>query len=441
MRSLFLTDRFFWLFGGIAAAFALSYAVEYLFPLAQMAFALALALTGAEAVLLYARRQPYLTCQRRAAPVFSLSDPNRVDLCLHNRSRLTLFITAVDELPAQFQERNFALTVVLRPGERTDLPFELRPLTRGVYAFGHTHLFAKTALGLLERRFTFEHPQEVAVYPSLVQMRRYELMTSRHLARETGIKRVRRLGHSYVFEQIKNYVEGDDYRSINWKASSRRASLMVNHYEDERSQQVFCLLDKSRIMNMPFQGLSLLDYAINTTLTFSNIALKKQDRVGLLSFSDALGTTLPAERGPQQMRRLLEALYCERERTGEANYELLYEAVRRLIRGRSLLVLFTNFESRYALERILPILRHLNRLHLLVVVFFENTEIRALAETEPHTLSDLFRQTVAKQFLEEKKEMRHSLMQYGIQAVLTRPEHLSVNIINKYLELKARGLI
>lgn len=440
MRSLFLTDRFFWLFGGIAALFALSYGVDGLLELAQIALVLALALTSADAVLLYGRRH-YLDCRRNLTPVFSLSDPNEVTLSVQNRSPLQLFLTAVDELPPQFQERNFALRMTLRPGERTDLRFELRPLTRGIYPFGDTHLFARTDLGLIERRFTFEHPQEVAVYPSVVQMRRYELMAFRDVARDTGIKKVRRLGHSYEFEQIKNYVEGDDYRSINWKASGRRASLMVNQYEDERSQQVFCLLDKSRVMNMPFDGLSLLDYAVNTALTISNIALKKQDRVGLFSFSDALGATLPAERGAQQLRRILDALYREQERTGEANYELLYEAACRLIRGRSLLLLFTNFESRYALERVLPVLRRLNRLHLLVVIFFENAEVRALAETEPSDILGLFRQTVARQFLEEKREIKRLLTQHGIQAVMTRPENLSVNTINKYLELKARGLI
>ncbi len=163
--------------------------------------------------------------------------------------------------------------------------------------------------------------------------------------------------------------------------------------------------------------------------------------MGLLSFSDVLGTALPAERGTRQLRNLLEALYREEERPGEANYELLYEAIRRLIHGRSLLLLFTHFESRYALERVLPILRRLNRLHLLVVIFFENAEVNALAHEAPHTILDLFRQTVARQFMEEKQEICRMLAQYGIQTILTRPEELSANTINKYLELKARGLI
>jgi Uncharacterized conserved protein (some members contain a von Willebrand factor type A (vWA) domain) len=236
-------------------------------------------------------------------------------------------------------------------------------------------------------------------------------------------------------------VQGDDFRSVNWKASSRHGSLMVNQYEDERSQQVYCVVDKSRNMRMPFEGLSLMDYAINTSLAISNIIIKKQDKAGLLTFSNVIGTVLKAERDSSQLNRILESLYKEKERPVEANFELLYEAVRRLIGARSLLLLFTNFESSYALDRALPILRRLNRQHLLVVVFFENTEIRKLAEEPVRSTAEVYRQTVARQFLYDKSEMVAKLRQYGIQAVLTKPQDLTLNTINKYLELKSRGLI
>lgn len=192
---------------------------------------------------------------------------------------------------------------------------------------------------------------------------------------------------------------------------------------------------------MPFEGLSLMDYAINTTLAISNIILKKQDKAGLLTFSDVIGATIKAERDTGQLNRILEALYREKERKGESNFELLYEGVRRLIGVRSLLLLFSNFESSYALQRALPTLRRLNRQHLLVVIFFENTEIRKLASETIETTADIYKQTVARQFLQEKKEMVNILRQYGIQAVLTKPQDLTLNTINKYLELKSRGLI
>ncbi len=437
---MYLTNRFFWLFGSIAAFFALAYPFGILFPLAKTLFVAALALTATDMVLLF-RRKPALQCKRILHPVFSLSDPNPVRLYIENQGNLHLNVSVTDELPVQFQRRDFDIKISLPPFKPFVAEHELTPLSRGVYAFGNINVFATTRIGLVERRLVFPQPEEVSVYPSIIQMKRYELRAMRHIAHETGIKKMRRIGHSYEFEQIKNYVQGDDYRSVNWKASSRRAALMVNQYEDERSQQVYCIVDKSRAMKMPFEGLSLMDYAINTTLAISNIILKKQDKAGLLTFSDVIGATLKAERDTGQLTRILESLYREKERSGESNYELLYEAVRRLIGARSLLLLFTNFESTYALERALPTLRRLNRFHLLVVVFFENTEIRRLAQEEVDTTADIYRQTVARQFLQEKKEMVYKLRQYGIQAILTKPQDLTLNTINKYLELKSRGLI
>lgn len=296
-------------------------------------------------------------------------------------------------------------------------------------------------MGLIQRRYQHDFKMSVPVYPSIIQMKNFELKAFDRVSFQSGIKKMRRLGHSYEFEQIKNYVRGDDFRSINWKASSRRATLMVNQYQDERAQQVYSIIDKSRAMRMPFNGLSLMDYAINTSLVMSNIALQKHDRAGLLTFSDTIGTTIKADRKPNQLNKIMVALYKEKERNLEANYELLYHSARKLIKGRSLLMLYTNFESMYALERVLPILRRINNLHLVVVVFFENTEIKDFVKTSVKNVEEIYHQTIAQKFLYEKVQMVQKLKQYGIQAILTKPEDLSVNTINKYLELKSRGLI
>jgi uncharacterized protein (DUF58 family) len=279
------------------------------------------------------------------------------------------------------------------------------------------------------------------VYPSVIQMKQFELKTLPKISRYHGIKKLRRLGHSYEFEQIKNYVQGDDIRSINWKATGRKAELMVNQYEDEKSQQVYNLIDNSRNMRMPFNGLSLLDYAINTSLVIANTSLQKQDRAGLLTFSDKIGTFIRAERGSGQLQRILDGLYKEEPRNLEANYELLYLTVRNMIPSRSLLFLYTNFESILNMERVLPIIRKINKRHLMVVVIFENTQISEFAEKETKSLEDIYLQTIARKFILEKGAIIQMLRQFGIQSVFSRPEDLSVNTINKYLELKARGMI
>ena len=192
---------------------------------------------------------------------------------------------------------------------------------------------------------------------------------------------------------------------------------------------------------MPFNGLSLLDYAINSTLVISNIVLQKNDKAGLLSFSDKLGSVIKADSKRTQLSAIYHSLYNEREHRLEANYELLFNAVRNLVRVRSLLFLFTNFESSYAMERVLPILRRLSQFHLLVVVFFENSTIGTIAETPASSVEGVYNQTIARKFKAEKEHIIQELRKHKIQAIYTSPEQLTIKTINKYLELKSRGMI
>lgn len=440
MRNLYLTNRFFGLFGAAIIAFLAAYIWDILYPAAITVFLFAVALTILDTLLLF-RKKVHLIARRILPKVFSLSDENFAKIRIDNLSDLKLSFKIIDELPFQFQIRNFQESLKLGPDDVKIIKYSLRPVERGAYAFGNINIYASSFLGLVERRFVIDQPSVIPVYPSIIQMKQFELQAFSKLMHYQGVKKIRRIGHSYEFEQIKNYVRGDDFRSINWKATGRAGSLMVNQYEDERAQQIYCVIDKSRVMRMPFNGLSLMDYAINTGLVISNIALKKHDRAGLITFSDKLGTILKADSQPAQLNKILQALYKEKERLVEANYELLYYVARKLINGRSLFVLYTNFESNYALERVLPILRKINRFHLLLVVFFENTEIKDFVDDTVDDIAGIYNQTIARRYLNEKNNMVQILKNYGIQTILTKPEELSINTINKYLELKARGLI
>jgi uncharacterized protein (DUF58 family) len=346
-----------------------------------------------------------------------------------------------DEVPFQFQKRDFKIEQVLVPGEEKKIEYHLRPVIRGEYHFGHINAIASVWLKLASRRILLGAPSMVPVMPSVIQMKKYELMAFARISTFEGIKKIRRLGHSYEFEQIKNYSLGDDIRSINWKATGRRNTLMVNQYEDERSQQVYMIIDKSRSMHMPFNGLSLLDYSINTSLVLANIALKKYDRVGLISFSNLIGSTLPAESHELQLKKIMNALYHEKPQPLEANFDLLYRSVKNVIKSRSLVMLYLNFESIYAMERALPILQKINQLHLLVVMIFENTELNHYTKKEAKFVSDIYAQTIAEKLSHEKKQIVSKLKKHGIQTILSKPEDLSINTVNKYLELKSKGLI
>jgi uncharacterized protein (DUF58 family) len=440
VKNLFLTNRFFIGLGILIVVFLAAFPFKILLPVAQAMLVLFVAMAVADAILLFHRRTR-LDATRNAPTLMSLGDPNPIQLRIQNPTGYHWHLKVIDEIPFQFQKRDFELQMTVKAGESTETTYDLTPTERGEYHFGDILLFATSNLGLIRRRFRVEAAAMIPTYPSVIQMKKYQLKAVKQIANQYGIKKIRRLGHSYEFEQIKTYVPGDDIRTLNWKASGRRANLMVNQYEDERSQQVYCILDKSRVMRLPFNELTLLDHSINATLVISNIILQKKDRVGLFTFSDKLGTTLAADAHPRQLQRILEELYHQKEGNSEANYELLYYAVRKLVRGRSLLLFFTNYESLFALERALPTLRLLNELHLLVVVFFKNTEIEAFAQQDAENTETIYNQAVAQKYVREKMQMVQVLRQHGIQAILTRPEDLSIHTINKYLELKARGLI
>lgn len=440
IQNLYLSTRFYLVLAALTGVMMMAYAFPFLMPLVQTALVLLALAVGIDILMLFNRRVD-LDVVRETPGVLSLGDENPIKLIITNRARMTLHVQVIDELPEQFQRRNFMLTLDMTAGDVHEQTYELRPLSRGEYHFGRVNLFVSTGLGLIRRRLKKPVNAMVPVYPSIIQMKKYELRTFARTAVEYGVKKVRRIGHSYEFEHIKQYNRGDDYRSINWKATGRRAQLMVNVYEDEKSQAVYTIIDKSRVMHMPFNGLSLFDYAVNASLVISNIVLGKQDKAGLLTFAEEPKARIRADRGKHQLKKILEALYNESEGSVEANYESMYMSVRDLVNGRALLFLYTNFESTYALHRALPQLRRLNDTHLLVVVFFENTEVSSNASVQVDTLEDVYRQVTAENYMLTKVQLVQQLRQHGIMSILTKPENLTVASINKYLELKSRGMI
>mgnify|MGYP006293625407 CR=1 FL=1 len=439
-RKLYLNNLFFWGLALASALFALAYTVNLLFFISQAYLALFLAFTLVDVFVLF-RKKVKIEASRVTAQVYSLGEKNKVEIIVQNHGDIRLHCMLIDELPEQFQERDFKLNFQLNAFEIKTLTYQIRPLIRGSYRFGNINILSRSVLEMVSRRDVVKAGCNVAVYPSAIMMKKFELFAFQRFATQSGVRRLRRIGHSYEFDHIKSYVSGDDPRSINWKATGRKTQLMVNHYMDEKSQQVYCLLDKSRVMQMPFDGLSLLDHAINTSLVISNITLRKQDNAGLISFSDKIGSIIKAGSGPRHLHKIYNALYNESENPLEANYELLYNAVRKRIGSRSLLLLFTNFESTYAMERVLPTLRRINRFHLLVVIFFRNRQVMEMSKDPGETIDNIYFKTIARKYLAEKDLIVQELQKHRIQVIYTSPEELPVNTINKYLELKARGMI
>ncbi len=418
----------------------MGFAYSLFFAIGKVMLVAILALALLDLVLLF-RLQKGISADRFAPDKLSNGDENDIILELQNHYTFPINLEIVDEIPHQFQVRDFKIEAQLKAGKSQRIGYKLRPTKRGEYHFGILNVFASSPIGLFSRRFKFAEDARVPVYPSYLQMRKYELMAISNRLTEVGIKKIRKIGQNMEFDQIRDYVQGDDYRSVNWKATARRNQLMVNQFQDEKSQQVYCVIDKGRSMQMPFEGMTLLDYAINASLVLSNIAIRKQDKAGLITFNNGTKTILKATDRNSQMYAIMETLYREKTAFLESDFENLYVNVRRNLSQRSLLVLFTNFEAMSSLERQLKYLRALAKSHLLVVVFFENTETKGLIESEANSTEEIYIQTIAEKFAFEKRQIVRELQKYGIFSILTAPQDLTVNTINKYLELKARGLL
>lgn len=440
VTSLFIRKRLLVAGGTLVGIFIFGYFFPVFTELGKAGTGLLAALTLVDAFMLYGR-QGNIEAKRLAPERFSNGDFNTIKLDIRSNYDFPVALQVIDEAPIQFQLRDSVFDLRAEAGSETALEYLLRPVRRGQYVFGDIRLFAVSPLGLLTRRFTVKAQETVACYPSFMQMRKYQLMAVSNRLNEIGIKRMRRIGNTTEFEQVKEYVPGDDYRSINWKATARTGRLMANQYTDERSQHIVLLIDKGRTMKMPFEEMSLLDYAINAALVMADVAIRKHDRAALLTFSNTIDSYLPPNERPTQIGLIQEALYAQTTDFMEADYELLYAFVKRQISRRSMLLLFCNFESLQSLERQLPYLQKLAKQHLLVVVLFENTELRALLTHSPANTEEIYQKAIGEHFIYEKRLMVRELQRHGIHALLSTPQSLTVDALNKYLEIKAKGSI
>lgn len=439
IKDLFLTTLWYILMGSCVLFFVIAYFADSLFVPALLYTAAILLLTITDYILLFFVKGS-VKGSRIMPGRFSMGDDNKISLSVVNTFPYKIKTGWIDELPDQFQQRDFYREAVIGYSGRAAMEYTVRPLTRGEYIFGNLICFVRTPLSLLQRRIIVAETATVKVYPSYQQLKKYQLMalSDNH---SYGIRKIRRIGHSMEFEKIKDYVQGDDVRTINWKATARRAALMVNTFTDARQQQIYSIIDKGRSMKMPFEGMTLLDYAINATLALLNVALVKQDRAGLITFANKVNDVIPADRRSGQLNLLMEALYKQETDFKESDYEHLWSSIHRRINHRSFMLLFTNFETMASLERQLPFLKRLAGRHLVCVVFFENTLLKEIHESHPDSVEGIYIKTIADRFDFEKKQIVKELRRHGVLSILTTPQRLSADVINKYMEVKARQMI
>jgi len=327
--------------------------------------------------------------------------------------------------------------------ERQAWRFTLRPTVRGYHTVGPATIRSADLLGMFPRTMEDPTADHLLVFPRVYSMQELGLPADRPFGDRKGQNRL--YEDPLRVAGLRDYRPGDPMRRIDWKATARRSAyaprLMVNTYQDEREQPVVVALDMGRSMQSPFDGLTLLDHAVNAALVVLNTALRTHDRAGLVAFDREVRAVVPPDRKRGQLGALLEALYRLDPGYEDPSFEGLFATLRGRLSQRSLVLLISNFDTVAGLERQLPYLRGLARRHRLVVVLFENTGIRELLGGAAGRLEDVYVKATAEGLAHEKREVVRTLERHGIGALLTSPERLTTDAVNRYLQIKAQGVL
>jgi len=439
-ESLYLSRFTFILLAVISLCYVLGHFYPAFLWAGHILFICLFLLIALDLFLLY-RGRFRMTAQREMNKILSNGDENPYKIVVENRYNFPVSLRIYDELPYQLDRREEFSDVKIPALRAKEIENSITPKLRGQYLFGNIIALVKSPIRLIIRKYVLAEEEEIAVYPSYIHLNKYNLKNFKYTTREFGNKQTRKIGHSQEFEQIKEYVKGDDIRHINWKASAKRAELMVNQYVDERAQKVYCVVDSGRTMQMPFDGMSLLDYAINSSLSLCHIIIRKQDHAGLIHFNKQVERIIPANKGVSQLPKILNTLHNLKTEFFESNFEKLYVDIKFKINQRSLIILFTNFEEMDALNRQIPYLRGIAKNNVLLVVFFKNREVDELLKTSSTRSTHYYKKAIAEKLIMQKTLMVKTLKKHGIQTLLTDPKTLTTDTINKYLEIKTKGLI
>jgi uncharacterized protein (DUF58 family) len=380
----------------------------------------------------------------------SLGVPNRIAINVSARVQQPIEITVRDEPPVLFVGAEAATRQGnVAPRETLTFEYAVRPLRRGDFAFGDLNLRWTGPLRLYTRQAVVRAAEPVKVYPNLHEIRKYDLLVRRDQLSEMGLRNVRLRGEGTAFESLRDYTPDDPYRSINWKATARRGKPISTDYEPERSQRVVAVLDVGRMMRSPIRvddpggvswNMAKVDFVLNSVLLFSYVATLKGDQVGLLVFADKVQQFIAPQAGRAHFQKLLDTMYALESQPVEADYGRAINYLRSQNKKRSLIVLFTDLSGVRASESLLTYMPRLRPRHLPLLVTIRDPALDSEATQPPDDSDSVYRRAVAEQMIDERRLLLNNLQQRGVLTLDVAAEHLTMAVVNRYLQLKARQL-
>ena len=376
-----------------------------------------------------------LTAQRTQEQKIYFKTQNTIIFDVRNQGKTPLTVEARDESLRHFKVVAAPEAHTISPKHTQTFTYEVLPGKRGSFQANKIYLRYKGLLGFCIKHTAIHCPTNYKVYPNIKDLSKYRLLMQKSRLLPRGEKHIRQYGTGTDFESLRQYVEGDDYRKINWPATARENKLMLNQYQIERDQPVYILLDIARPMSYSVNGYKKLDYAINAAIVLCDIVNQQGDKAGLMVFDTQVQTHISPGQGPLHRSNLLEALYHVEDNRQTANYRNAFQTLSQKQKRRSLVFIFTDFEILEEAEELIANITILKRRHLPIVVFMANESLAAMAN-EPDTptpYSKLLKET-AQEFYTERRTIIRKLNAMGIPSVESTAEEFAVSAVNRYLQ-------
>lgn len=382
-----------------------------------------------------------LRVERRMLRSASLGGISDSQITLENRSDRSVRVEVREDLPDGIACEPSSQTLVLGPRKRVELTFRLRPGRRGVFRFEAVHLQLFSKLAFWRRILQRPCPGELLVYPDMKQLEEYALLARTNRLSLIGVRRTRKVGQDNNFERLRDYSQDDNYKHIDWRATARRNKLTVKQFQQDQSQRVVFLLDCGRMMTNEYHGLSLLDYALNSILMLSYVALHQGDSVGMMCFSDRVEKYVPLRGGAMQMNRILHGLFDRFPTMAQSRFEEAFLAFSNRCRKRTMVVLITNIIDDITASQVTGYLSTIARRHLPVLVLLRDHRMFDAADNPAMDNNSLFRSAAAAQILLWRNEVLQKIQDSGVLTIDAFPDQLTAPLVNRYLEIKAKHLL
>ena len=366
--------------------------------------------------------------------------PADVEILIRNHSPRSRRVKLRDQTPSGW-EAGPVLRGAVRGRDSQRLSYRAIPPQRGAHAFGDFWLRVEGPLGAVLRPLRQPASEQIRVYPSLGVQAHGDLAAHRRAAREWGARPSRWRQEGREFESLRDYVEGDDPRRIHWKATARMERPIVQQYEHERNQIVMILLDAGRLMMAASRGRSKLDHSLEAAVQLSRAALAQGDRVGVMAFADEVMGFVPPRKTPGQLQRIMEGTLTLEPRLVEPQYERAVLFLQARVRRRSLVVIFTDLLDEISSEALLLAVSLLRPRHLPLCVAIAESEWLDVLGEPPSTVVGVYERTVLQGLLRQRRKALGNLVQKGALALDLPPSKLSACVLERYLEVKRRGLL